>query len=107
MKSALAGKAISLEKISGEYIAQLRRRLILKKKKTLMAHLFLYRLLHREIPSYNQALVRPGIGDYLSAISLHMRIFISKRKILKKLFPILRQIFKTDSISLQRFKKLG
>jgi coenzyme F420 hydrogenase subunit beta len=93
LKSALTGKAISLENINGEYIAKLRRRLLFRKKKTVMAHLTLYKLLHREIPSYNQAFMRPGIRDYLSAVSLHIRIFISKRRILKKMFPLFRQIF--------------
>jgi coenzyme F420 hydrogenase subunit beta len=93
LKSTFTGKAISLENIDGKNIAQLRRRLLLRKKNTVMAHLNLYKFLHREIPSYNQALMRPGIRDYLSAVSLHMRIFISKRRFLKKMFPLFRQIF--------------
>jgi coenzyme F420 hydrogenase subunit beta len=90
LQSAIAEKLVELEKITGEDIIQLRKNLLLRKKKTVMAHFTLYKLLGREIPRYNQTLIRPGIGDYLSVVSLHVRNFISKRKKLKRIFPLFR-----------------
>jgi coenzyme F420 hydrogenase subunit beta len=92
LQSATTDQVVSLEKIEGKDVVKLRKNLLLRKKKTVSAHFSLYKLFLRKVPRYNQGLVPPGIRDYVKAASLHIRMFLSKRRPLSKMFPLLRNL---------------
>lgn len=97
LKTMEAEKVICLTKTNSEKIIQGKKNLLCRKKKTLRAHFSFYKLVNSEIPAYNQELLKPQVQDYLRALFLYMRTYISKNKKLKslmKLYPSFRSIRK-------------
>ncbi len=78
LQSALTAKAVELEKIPKDKVMQSQSLALVRKRYN--ARFSLFKRFGKEVPNYNQPLSKVRLADYLGAVSLYSRTYISGRR---------------------------
>ena len=91
LQRLLSKQNIEVEEVSGSKVAQSQKGTF---KKNVKAFFHIFRLLGKEVPTYNQRLLKPKLSDYLLAMSLYLRMLLASRRYLHGLLNMYIFIYK-------------
>ena len=81
-------KLIEIKNLNRNKVLEPQRYSLTSKKNYLKAHLFLFKMIGRKVPIYNQYLPKSPFISYFYAIFIYFQIYISSKRQLWKLLPI-------------------
>lgn len=106
LQNARLKKMIEIKNLDRNKIMENLRYALTFKKKYLKARFFLFKMVGREVPIYNQTLPKSPLSAYFHAIMLYFPIWISSKRYLWKLLPIFIYFLKFAGYWYHKFEKI-
>jgi coenzyme F420 hydrogenase subunit beta len=78
---------VQLKKVDRERLVESQRDQLILKKSFLSTRFCLFRLIHKDIPFYNQELLPTSLGGLLHSLALYAQVCLSSRRCFLKLLP--------------------
>lgn len=88
LQNARLKKGIEIKNLNRNKVLEPQRYSLASKKNYLKARLFLFEIIGRKVPIYNQNLSKSSLIAYFHAILLYLQIYISSKRYLWKLLPL-------------------
>ena len=82
LQNAVSKKELELNNINKDKLIESQKRPLIVKKNQLKARFFLFKISHKNIPNYNQNLLKPNLIAYLRAVLLYLQISLSSKRYL-------------------------
>ena len=88
LQNARLKKRIEIKNLNRNKVIEPQRYSLTSKRNYLKARLFLFKIIGREVPIYNQNFSKSPLIAYFHAILLYLQIYVSSKRYLWKLIPL-------------------